>query len=204
MIKYIIFDFDGTIADSFSLAIKCTKEIAKENHKDFNHLDFKDMKSKTIYEVIKDDFSISLLELPFYLKKIKKCMIKRYDEVKLFEGIKEVIQKLNKKYKIIILSSNYKEFIQKVLLKEKLDLEILRSSSLFGKAKTIKRFMKNKNLKDEELIYVGDEIRDIESCKKVNIKIISVSWGFNSKDLLIKYKPDYLIKHPKELLNIIQ
>lgn len=59
-------------------------------------------------------------------------------------------------------------------------------------------------IRPEETIYVGDETRDIEAARKTNIEIIAVSWGYNSKQLLEKQKPDFLIDKPRQLVDILE
>jgi phosphoglycolate phosphatase len=63
--------------------------------------------------------------------------------------------------------------------------------------------LKQQNLRLEQAIYVGDEIRDIEAAKRSNIKVIAVSWGFNSKEILAQHEPDFLIDEPKQLKEAI-
>ena len=48
-----------------------------------------------------------------------------------------------------------------------------------------------------------DEVRDIEAARKSGIKSVAVTWGYNSKDALLKENPDFLINSPDELRNII-
>ncbi len=62
--------------------------------------------------------------------------------------------------------------------------------------------MRKKQLTPEEIIYVGDETRDIDASKKINIKVIAVSWGFNSGEALSRHKPDFLIHQPSELIEV--
>jgi len=64
--------------------------------------------------------------------------------------------------------------------------------------------LKSENLKSEEVIYVGDETRDIEAAKRTQIKAIAVSWGFNSKEVLAEHKPDFLIHKPHELIEVLR
>ena len=63
--------------------------------------------------------------------------------------------------------------------------------------------MRKYNLKPEEIIYIGDEIHDVEACKKVGIKIIGVSWGLHTIEALQKNGVDYIVKKPSEILKII-
>ncbi len=58
-------------------------------------------------------------------------------------------------------------------------------------------------MNSEEVIYVGDETRDIEAAKKINSKVIAVSWGFNTKEALARHNPDFLIHQPSELLDVM-
>jgi len=59
-------------------------------------------------------------------------------------------------------------------------------------------------LNPEEVIYVGDETRDIEASQKINIKVIVVSWGFNSRTVLAEHNPDFLIHQPQELIEVMK
>jgi phosphoglycolate phosphatase len=52
-------------------------------------------------------------------------------------------------------------------------------------------------------LYVGDEVRDIQACKKSFVKIIAVTWGFDIPDVLKSHNPDFLVSTPKEILDII-
>ena len=203
MIKTIIFDFDGTIADTFSITLKCGNKLCEE----FNTKKVKDSKSlrdKSMRRIVTEDMKLPFYKLPSYVKKIKLLLNREIDNIPLFEGILKTIEALKKKYKIMILTSNSKENIKHILNKENLKVDsIFSDSSIFGKHKVIKKLLKEYNLEKEEIIYVGDEIRDIEACKKIGVKIISVTWGYNSKESLEKENPDYLVDKPKELLDLM-
>lgn len=64
--------------------------------------------------------------------------------------------------------------------------------------------MQQENLSFEEVIYIGDETRDIEAARKSYVKAIAVSWGFNSKEVLAEQNPDFLIHQPQELIKVIE
>jgi len=75
--------------------------------------------------------------------------------------------------------------------------------TIFGKTTIINNVLKQQQIKLQEVIYVGDETRDIEASKKANIKVIAVTWGFNSPEVLARQNPDFLVHQPSELLEII-
>ena len=62
---------------------------------------------------------------------------------------------------------------------------------------------KNK-LKNKEVIYVGDEIRDMEACKKAKVAVIGVSWGYNLPESLKDAGANYIAKTPKDILRIVK
>jgi len=207
MTKTIIFDFDGTLADTFQIAIKNLNELCekfgKEKIKEPNKL-----REKTVREAIREDFKISIFQIPFYIKQAQELMKSKIEEIKLFRDIKEVLTELSEKYhyNIGILTSNSRETVQKVLDKEKIEYIkfIFSNSSILGKHRSIKKLLKDRNLKNEDIIYVGDEARDIEVCRKLKTKMITVSWGWNSKKMLQKFNPEHLVDNPKSLLNLLK
>src|SRR3989344_952663 len=179
MIKTIIFDFDGTIADTLPLIIEFFNQNAEKfGFKKLGPSEVEGLRNKTVLEIIKE-FKISLFRLPFIAKK--------------------------KGFKIGILSSNSKENIKKFLkANDLLIFEFIYSeSNIFGKGNALKSLLKKLKLNSKEVVYIGDEVRDIEACKKNGVKIISVTWGFNKKEILQKNKPDYLVDKLQEILKIV-
>jgi phosphoglycolate phosphatase-like HAD superfamily hydrolase len=80
---------------------------------------------------------------------------------------------------------------------------IYSGTALFGKHKVLRKFLRKNNLAPEDVIYVGDETRDIEASMKIRIKVVAVSWGFNSAQALAAQNPDFLIHHPRELVEVL-
>lgn len=206
-IKTLIFDFDGTIADTLphiiDIANDCVKEygINKIAKKDLERL-----KGKTPWQIMKE-YKIPLYKVPFIVVKVQSLLYKKMNKVKIFPGIKSILKSLKKKNMPIgILSSNSKKNVMAFLKKNNMNMfDFIHSeNNLFGKNKALRNILKRYKIKKEDVIYIGDEVRDIQACKKAKIPIISVSWGFNTFNLLKRYKPDYIIRKPKELLRIIR
>ncbi len=76
--------------------------------------------------------------------------------------------------------------------------------NLFEKGRAIEHLLSQLRCDRQEVIYVGDETRDIEAAKKTKIRAISVSWGFNSPEILAAHNPDFLIHQPRELIAVIE
>ena len=122
------------------------------------------------------------------------------------EDLKETLKILKSKLSYMgIISSNSKKNINTFLKNEKIDtLDFIISSPLFSKEIKINKLKKKLKLKDEDILYVGDEVRDIVSAKKANIDIASVTYGYNTKEYLSSENPTYFIDDLKELFNIIE
>ncbi len=207
MTKIIIFDFDGTLADTIPISINILKNLAsKYYHKTIDEKLIKKLRNKSIPEIFKE-LDISIIKLPFIARKARKELNKEIANLKPIKGISEILNQL-KKQKIIlgIVSSNSKESIIKFLEVNNLNIFnfIYTNSRIFGKANNLKRLLRRNKWNIENTIYIGDEIRDIEAARKTGIKIISVAWGVNSLKKLAQYHPDILVKSPQELLTRLQ
>jgi len=204
--KKLIFDFDGTIADTLDLLV----DIYNKIHHHYRCLpvdirDKEDLKKLKAQKILKK-YKISFLKIPFLLIRIRRELKKRISEVKIFEDIELVLKELkNKGFDLYILTSNSKENVE-IFLRDNYLLDIFKfvysSSNIFGKDKSIKKIFKNYNINKEDCVYIGDETRDIEAMKKIDLPIIAVSWGFNSKCALKRLSPDKIIESPKELLDL--
>jgi phosphoglycolate phosphatase len=203
----VIFDFDGTITQIIKSPENIVNALAREfSFKKIKAEDVEKLKAKKAQEVIKL-LNIPLMKLPFILIKARFLLNKEMENLKPFEGIKEVVNFLfNNNLELGILTSNSKENVVKFLKKNEMDIFnfIFSEKSIFGKDKVLLRLMKKRKLKPENIVFIGDETRDIEAAKKAKIKIIAVSWGFNKEDLLKKYNPDYLASAPKDLIGILK
>ena len=185
-IKYVIFDFDGTIADTMPYSFGKSLELLRKEKIDTPEKQIiKKIKSNSYLKLMKE-FKLSWLRIPFMLRIVKQTQRDLYsqiDKIKIFPGMKNLLKNLrDNNYRIGILSSNMQKNVNKFIKINQLNFFdiIFCESNILGKDKTIKKMLKKHNLKTEEIIYVGDEIRDVEACKKVGIKIIGVSWGLHT------------------------
>ncbi len=205
MIKTIIFDFDGTIADNFQVFIDCYNQIAKKiKIESIEKKDIDDLQNYHIKNLIKN-FKPKW-KLPLLIIGLKIMLQRRVLEMQPNKEMVNVLFELKKNYNIGILSSNSKRLINKFLKFHHLNIFdfVISERNLFSKAKALKKTLKKIKLQKDEVIYVGDEIKDIEACKETGITIISVTWGFNSKSLLSQNNSEFTINKPLEILDIIK
>lgn len=206
--KVIIFDFDGTIADTVDALVTIANRLAREfGYIPINSQELALLRNLTAREIIKYS-GVSLFKIPFLVKKVKGELKHNIHELHLINGIKAALVELHDQgYHLGIITSNSQDNVHEFLKCHKLDnlFDFIYSGvTIFGKTTIINNVLRQKQFKPEAVIYVGDETRDVESAKKANIKVIAVSWGFNSSEALGKQNPDFLIHDPSELVSVIK
>lgn len=106
-ITYIIFDFDGTIADTIDLALNIYNRIAPEfKCKPIHEEDKRRLRVRQTKDAL-EEFGITKVKLVLLLLRIRKEMSKNIAAIKLVEGIKESLHALkNSGLRLGILTSN--------------------------------------------------------------------------------------------------
>ncbi|WP_342534250.1 HAD-IA family hydrolase [Lysinibacillus sp. FSL K6-0057] len=204
--KHIIFDFDGTLADSTAVFASAWNTLAQKYK--FKGIELKEidaLKKLSISERSKL-FDFPMYKLPMILPQFYKLYRQSLNDVHLFEGMKEVLIEIDKRgYKILIISSNSKENILEFLKMNGIHCvaDVLCSNHIFGKDKVMKKFLKEANVESSDVIYIGDEQRDIVACKKAGVPIIWVEWGYDAKEVVQNEEPEYSVTTPQEILEII-
>lgn len=204
--KAILFDFDGTIADSIPWILKeINNHAAEYGFQPISENKFGAMRSSTLPELVKQ-FNISLFKLPFFIAMMRREVKKDIDKMGLCKGMKELLLTIkNKGFRIGIVSSSPKENIESFLNKYDLNIfEFIHSElNIFGKSAALEGVMREHHMKKEETIYVGDEIRDIEACKVIGLDVISVTWGFNDEVGLRKHGAAHIVDSPDAILKLL-
>lgn len=206
MIKYVIFDFDGTLVDSKEVFIYAFNKLAEKNK--FNKLKHEDIEYLRKLSVMERcrflDFPI--YKMPVFAVEFYKIYKQSVSNIVLFDGIKELLSQLKLNgYNLAIISSNSEENIREFLQNNQIDSinEVFCSSNIFGKDKIIKKFLKAVKMKEADVIYVGDEHRDIDACKKTGVKVIWVKWGYDALTAPNQERPDYVAETPGDILKIV-
>ena len=203
----IIFDFDGTIADTFDAVLKIINRLSGDfGLKPLKPEDVKRFQNLSSREVVRQS-EIPLVRLPFLLRRLKAELNREIHQLKLIPGMSDTLVALKQQGNHLgIVTSNSQEnvttFLENHALKEMFDF-IYSGTTIFGKGRVINRIVQQKHFNPRNVIYVGDETRDIEAAKKIPVVVVAVSWGFNSEQALAQHHPDFLINQPSELINVI-
>jgi phosphoglycolate phosphatase len=201
--KNIIFDFDGTLANSLPLVVNIAEELLKIQITDQDIKKYRNMPAK---EVLKQS-KVPIYKIPGFLVKGKALMIKRMHEVEIFPDLSKVVKTIAKDHKLYVVSSNSLGIINAFLAQNQIESYfsgLYGNVGLFSKAQALKKVIKREQIPEDDVVYIGDEVRDIEASKKINMPIISVVWGYNGEQILKSYKPNYLASKPSDILNFIK
>ena len=205
-IKAVIFDFDGTIADTFALSIDIALKLNDELKLiRSDEVSIEDFRSTDTYDFIKK-IGMPKWKLTYYIWKMRILMGNRIGDTKTFDGIPELLSALKKQgIKLAVVSSNSKSNLLTFFNKNNLNMfDVVESPLLIlDKSKKISLAVKKLGVKPNESLYVGDETRDILNAHQAGVKAVSVTWGYHFRELLVRFHPDYTIDTPKELLKIV-
>ncbi|MBI4669813.1 MAG: HAD-IA family hydrolase [Elusimicrobia bacterium] len=204
MIKNIIFDFDGVLADSLDSVIGIYNKVGEDYG--FPRLCRDEVRYVGLTGLVRDP-RVSLWRLPFFIRKMRQEISKTISRVPLQPAMARVVRELVKNFSLGILTSNTSANVNKFLEANSLEScfsFMLCESSLFAKNESIEALLAERSLSKAESVYIGDEIRDILAMKRIRLPIVAVGWGYESERLLKSHQPDYYAGEPGDLLAIAE
>ncbi|QYJ68624.1 HAD hydrolase-like protein [Flavobacterium litorale] len=203
--KLILFDFDGTLVDSKAIFFDLYNQLAKQkgftciDAENINHLRSLSIKQRSKY------LGIPMYKVPFIAKTLVKQFYSSLSQLTFNPEIKELLLSLKAEgYTYCIVSTNAKKNIQAFFGMQNVAVpEVYTSSKIFGKDKLLRKLLKTKKLHPKQVLYIGDEARDIAACKKCGIPIVWVRWGYDNYDAIAQLPPDYIAANPEQLTNLL-
>lgn len=201
----IIFDFDGTLADSFDyvadyLAGEARLEPLTPDQK-------QQLRGLSVGGMVRHMGFRWWQWLPLFLKG-RRRMNRAIKELKTFKGMPELIRKLHAEgHELFILSTNSVRNIRHFLHVQKMHkyfLEIYGGVGIFGKGPALRQMLNDQNLDINHAVYVGDELKDVQAAKSIGLRAVAVSWGFANRDNLKAAKPTGLADTPVDLMEILE
>lgn len=202
--RTIIFDFDGTLCNTFEPIFNWLLIHEKEIGLNLTSEEFTNLRNLSIWGILRT-VPGGWYKIPRALQLGQKWFYDHLDQAELFPGVEEMVIELTERgYNLMILTSNTLPAVEQILSQngnlERYFDHIFESKGLFNKAKNLKKVLKNHRLSVEDALYVGDEIRDVQACKKIGLPIIAASYGFNGRLGLETHGADLIIDHPHEII----
>ncbi len=211
--KTIIFDFDGTLADtipditdSVNYAMKIMdkptrtcEEVTKFVSEGLTHL-----LSCAICDAQDEDAVCRAKEL-FLGYYRKHCC----DKTKPYNGVFEVLDYLQKRGDRICVLSNKKDDTLKIICKKLFPDRfrfILGETDHIAKKPSREMFdflCSESGAKPEQCVYIGDSEIDLRFSLNCGIRCISAGWGYRSPDFLRNCGARFVAHNPKEIIPLL-
>ncbi|NJK30234.1 MAG: HAD-IA family hydrolase [Acaryochloris sp. SU_5_25] len=203
----IVFDFDGTIADSVVIFIEATNRLAPEfGYSPFAPDQLPDLRRLSLQGMARK-LGIPRWKLPFFLRRFRQELTRLLIDLKLIDGMDTALITIHHQgHRLGIITANSRQNVEHFLLQEEIRplFEFIDGGQILaGKVRSLKKLVKLNPVYPKHLIYIGDEINDIKAAKQVGVTSIAVTWGFNDRTVLAAQATDFLVDHPDQLLAAI-
>ncbi|PSN17076.1 carotenoid oxygenase [filamentous cyanobacterium CCP5] len=204
----LVFDFDGTIADSLEAIVAMSNRLAPQYGLPPASLeDVSELRDLSFNQLMRR-IDVPLVPLFRLLRRVRRELQAEIPRLSPIPEMAETLQTLSQQGQVMgILTSNSAENVRIFLRIHQLESSfefIQGNASIFGKSRIIKRLIRQRSLSPAELIYVGDETRDIEASRRAGVPVAAVTWGFSTRRALVKNSPTYVVDRPAELLTIVK
>jgi len=205
-VQTAIFDFDGTIADTFAAVVHALNSLADEfGYRIAGPTEIEQLRALPPREVAAR-LGVAWHKLPLIVTRARKELVRSMPAISPFEGIVDALETLRSGgMSIGLLTSNSRENVDLFLANNPIAFDFISTGSgLFSKHRRLAAVLRRRKLSSAQTAYVGDEIRDIEAGRALGMRVVSVGWGYTATPLLRAQAPDYMVSEPAELVRVLR
>ncbi|WP_242139549.1 HAD hydrolase-like protein [Sphingomonas sp. TREG-RG-20F-R18-01] len=200
--RLVIFDFDGTLADSGDWFLSTVDHLADRfKFRRVSRDEVEALRGKSTRDVIRH-LGIPRWKLPAMGRYLHGLLAQQTDRIALFEGIPRVLHALREGgVRLALVTSNAEQNARAILGPHAALFERLEcGASLFGKARCYRRVIRQSRVMVSDVLSIGDETRDIQAAHKVGIASGAVLWGYAHPDALVEMRPDLVFATPEQIV----
>jgi phosphoglycolate phosphatase len=197
-----IFDFDGTLADSFPWFLAALNDCA--GRFGFRRIEPHEVEMLRGYEGrrIMRHIRAPMWKMPMIARALRARMGQELDRIALFPGVETMLRRLaDAGVQVAIVTSNAPENVRRVLGPENAARVryIEGGASIFGKQPLMRRVLRASRVPASRAVSIGDEIRDLQASRAAGIAFGAVGWGFATSDALRALAPDLFFDRVDEI-----
>ena len=199
--ELVIFDFDGTLADSLEWTMRTLNRVAvKHRYRQVSDEEIAMLRGRNNREIVKY-LGVSKWRLPFIARDVRRLYAEALDEISLFHGISDMLSDLSAGgTRVAVVSSNSEVNIRRVLgPSQTFVTTFVGGASLFGKAAKLRGVVRKLGHEPRNVLAVGDEVRDIEAARSAGLPCAAVAWGSATPDLLRMSSPSLFFESVGEM-----
>jgi len=203
----VVFDFDGTLADSFPFLLEVFDTLADAHG--FRRLERESLDALRSCDtrMMLKRIGLPLWKAPRVAMHFKALMAARIDRIRLFEGAADGMCELKRRdVKLAVVSSNDLSNVRAVLGFDTASLVDYYECGvpLLGKRSRLRALVKKSGVAREGVLCIGDEVRDIEAAQGERLDCAAVTWGYATPEALMKSKPTVLFSSFDEILGYVK
>jgi phosphoglycolate phosphatase len=203
--KLAIFDFDGTLADTYPVAVDCINELAlKHAFRQVGPADLHELRQLGAIEVLQA-LQLPLGRVPVVLADYRRMLRRRIDEVDLFPGVLETLHTMaDRDIALALVTSNAIDIVRAVVGRSLFSrfAAVECGASLFGKSVRLRRALAVTRIDRSQAMYIGDEIRDAQAARRAGIAFGAVAWGYTELQVLLRQDPREVFRVSPDLLHL--
>jgi phosphoglycolate phosphatase len=179
--RLLIFDFDGTLADSFAVFLRCYNRIAaRRGYRPIEPGQIDALRTLDPHAMLRT-LDVALLHLPALMIAMRREMARESDPAPLFDGTAALLAALRRHgIRTAVVSSNSRHNVERTLGSKYASMidHYACGASLFGKPRKLREVLRAAAMPPAAAAYVGDEVRDARAAAEVGLDFVAVSWGF--------------------------
>jgi phosphoglycolate phosphatase len=179
---------------------------AKHRYRVVNRADLAVLKTMSYPERLQY-LGVPMLKLPLLGVEARRHYRALQENLRPFPKMREALHRLKERgCSLHILSSNAVANIRLFLDRHELNFfdSITCERSFFGKHIGLRRFLQAHGLSASDIVYLADELRDVDACRRIGVKIVSAAWGFDLVERLREANPGLVAQTPAEACEIIE
>ena len=182
-----VFDFDGTLADSFDTFRLCLDEAAAAHGFRPIAPGEEERVRRMSSRQLMAHLDVPLWKVPAIAVDMRRRMLARIDAVRPFPGTDAALRALAAQgTALALVTSNTFDAVRRVLGDDTLALfaHVHCGTSLFGKRFKLRELLWTTRLPADAVTCIGDEIRDADAARAVGMDFLGVSWGYTHPEAL--------------------
>jgi phosphoglycolate phosphatase len=204
--RLVIFDFDGTLADSYAWFLSVLNRVAAEfGFPAIPPEEIEELRRLSARAIVKRQ-RVPVWKLPRTAARVHELMARDAAAIRPFPGVVELLDALAANdVRIALVTSNSEANVRAILGPaavariEHFDC----GAALFGKARKFRRTMKRLKVKPAETLCVGDELRDHDAARAARAAFGAVAWGYTHPEALQANRPDHFFSSLDDLARTV-
>ena len=204
MAKAVIFDWDGTLADTRKAVVQSFQTVLKEAGCNVNDKFIERRMGigtrKTILEAFREcKMKIDVSTLEKLAEEKIRIHAELADIVNLFDGVTELLEELQGKTKIALATMSHRKVVDRMLPAKKIRryFEVVVTADDVTKPKPDPEVFlvsaAELGVKPEDCVVVEDSVFGVQAAKAAMMRCIAVPSGVYSREELEKENPDLIV-----------